>query len=148
MFYFAEKQNTECYILFLVRLWLLCFSSAVFTVFMKCYLNLTSWFSTKEIKIKGGTDKETERARGKDKQTETKIEKMGRGEWICRLCHFQGKFTLSVNDWFGASASTLVSYLINSGCNPFLQRLGKYKYKQFNQSKITGNIPHWRWRSV
>ena len=89
------------------------------------------------------TDKETERARGKDKQTETKTEEMGRGEWICWLCHLQETFTLSVNDWFGASASTLVSYLINSGYNPFLQWLDwfiRWNISNFNQSKITSSI--------
>ena len=36
---------------------------------------------------------------------------------------FEGPLTLSVNDWFGASASIVVSYLINCGWNLILEQL-------------------------
>ena len=45
---------------------------------------------------------------------------------------------LNVNDWFGASAATFTSYLINLGCNPFLEWLAWFikKSKQFKHSEF------------
>ena len=51
-------------------------------------------------------------------------------------------FILNVNDWYGASAPTLVSYLINWGGNPFLDGLAWFtkKSKSFNHNDIASYI--------
>ena len=53
-----------------------------------------------------------------------------------------GPFTVSVNDWFETSASTLTSYLTKSGYNPFLEWLTLFikKSEQLNQVDIANYI--------
>ena len=50
--------------------------------------------------------------------------------------------TVSINDWFGASASAPTSYLINWGWNPFSESLAWFvkKSKQLNQSYMASDI--------
>ena len=69
--------------------------------------------------------------------------------WLCKLCKtvqvwvgLKGRFTLRFNNWFGTSVSTLASYLINWGCNPFSERFAWFrkKSKQFNQSSVATDM--------
>ena len=50
-----------------------------------------------------------------------------------------GPFTLSINDWFGASVSTLASYLTSWGYNRHLEWLAWF-IKKFNQNDIASDV--------